>query len=142
MTQVLEHLLPDTDINLQTLRAYLQTLERDDVPNSVTPSASDGTFSSYALTGSHAASADQGHDDVSITDEMNELYSELGKMRLDPRGVPSKLTKGDPDPSALSRFQKRVLTNHVRIRCSWLCLPLSFNSSVYERASIKQPRQK
>jgi hypothetical protein len=90
MTQVLEHFLPNTELNLQNLRGYLDSLDSIPVPNPLTPSASEATFSSYALTNAQSVVADQGDDDVSITDEISELHSELGKMRLDPRGVPSK----------------------------------------------------
>jgi hypothetical protein len=98
MTQLLEHFLPNTELNLQNLRACVESLARGGLPaappNPVTPSASEATYSSYALD-TQSVVPDTGgvvsDDDVSISAEMAELHQELGKMRLDNRGVASKL---------------------------------------------------
>lgn len=91
MTRLLEHFLPDTELNLQNLRACVESLDSIPVPTILTPSASVTTSSTYTLPNPQPVPEGRGDDDdASITEEMSELFNELGKIRLDPRGIPSQ----------------------------------------------------
>ncbi|KAM5353446.1 hypothetical protein ACJ41O_000096 [Fusarium nematophilum] len=87
MTQIIEHFLPNTELNLQSLKAFVDSLDSNSTENPLTPSASDAISPSYALISPHPAAEEASGEGLLINDELSELYSEVGKIRFDSRGI-------------------------------------------------------
>ncbi|KAI8667584.1 Zn(2)-C6 fungal-type domain-containing protein [Fusarium sp. Ph1] len=111
MTQILEHFLPNTELNLPNLKAFVQSLENSALDNPITPSASDGITPSYPIVSPQSTAPESVNESSDITNEISELYQEVGRVRVDSKGV----------------------QRHVGPSSSYL-----FHSAV---RSIKQPRQ-
>jgi hypothetical protein len=92
MTQILEHFLPNTELNLPNLKAFVQSLENSALDNPITPSASDGITPSYPIVSPQSTAPDSVNESSDITNEISELYQEVGRVRVDSKGVQSEYT--------------------------------------------------
>ncbi|KAJ3539321.1 hypothetical protein NM208_g5544 [Fusarium decemcellulare] len=87
MTQILEHFLPNTELNLQTLKSYVDSIGSNASDQALTPSGSEAISPSYALVSPPPIVEDAREDDSVITDEISELHKEVGRLRVDSRGI-------------------------------------------------------
>lgn len=90
MTQILEHFLPNTELNLPNLKAFVQSLEESALDDPITPSVSDGITPRYPIVSPRSSAAETSNDSSDITNEISELYQEVGRVRVDSKGVQSK----------------------------------------------------
>ncbi|KAF4469117.1 aldehyde dehydrogenase [Fusarium albosuccineum] len=129
MTQILEHFLPNTELNLQTLKSYVDSIGSNASDQAFTPSGSEAISPSYALVSPPPIAEDAREDDSVITDEISELHKEVGRLRVDSRGIQSEFL----NMAVLTHAVSLTAPGHVGPSSAYL-----FHSAV---RSIKHPRQ-
>ncbi|KAH7002491.1 hypothetical protein EDB80DRAFT_580087 [Ilyonectria destructans] len=89
MTQIIEHLMPNTELNLQTLKAYVSDLGNHVTENPPTPSTSDVVVSPSCAIPSPSSPVEEpsANEGAIIAEEINRVYSDVGRLRVDSRGV-------------------------------------------------------
>ncbi|KAH7143451.1 hypothetical protein EDB81DRAFT_934664 [Dactylonectria macrodidyma] len=90
MTQIIEHFMPDTELNLQTLKSYVAGLDNNVVESPPTPTASDVQAVSPVCQGATPeipAEQPSANDSAIIDEEISGVYSDVGRLRVDSRGV-------------------------------------------------------
>lgn len=89
MTQILEHFVPDTDLNLHTLKALANNLcgenAQDTAPGEGVAALSPAASSSVSPAKTEA------QDGGMEAGEIDELHQQLGWLRVDSNGVYSEL---------------------------------------------------
>lgn len=92
MTQIIEHLMPNTELNLQTLKAYVSELGNNATENPPTPSTTDVVVSPSCAIPSPSSPVEEpsANEGAIIAEEINGVYSDVGRLRVDSRGVQSK----------------------------------------------------
>ena len=98
MTQILEHFVPDTDLNLHTLKALANNLCGENGQDT-TPGKGVAVLSPAASSSVSPAKMEAQESHIEAG-EIDELHQQLGWLRVDSNGVYSELA---PPPKLLDR---------------------------------------
>lgn len=114
MTQLLEHFIPDTDLNLHTLKALASKLGSSD---GQAPAPAQGIAAlSPASSNSLSPAKTEAQDAHTEAGEIDELHQQLGWLRVDSNGIysePPSLIELDGLPLTGPRTCRRELNLHL-----------------------------
>ncbi|KAK7432161.1 hypothetical protein QQZ08_001106 [Neonectria magnoliae] len=102
MTQIIEHFMPNTELNLETLKAYADGLGSNHAENLPAPTPGDAIISPGCSLSSPPPpeEADATADNAVIAEEIGGVYSDVGRLRVDSRGIKIRSLKRPRLPDA------------------------------------------
>jgi hypothetical protein len=92
MTQIIERLMPETELNLETLKDYVHRMERSGLGDHQTP----GSDALVNVTDPLLSPGDEtevvvpNHEAAVISEEIGTVHSQVGRLRVDSKGVERK----------------------------------------------------
>lgn len=95
MTRILEHFVPNTELNLPTLRALAGSLDGAKTEQGLSPMGN-GLLGLSPASSSLVSPGKTQVDDEMEAEEIDELHRQMGWLRLDSNGVYSKPTVTTP----------------------------------------------
>lgn len=98
MTRIIERLMPDTELNLQTLKHYVSQMERSDtedqtgyqIPGSDVVLSNQSLPSPLEQTVAIGTTPNTCNETTSISKEIGSVHAQVGKLRVDSKGVERK----------------------------------------------------
>lgn len=90
MTRILEHFVPNTELNLPTLRALAGSLDGAKKEQGLSPA--DSGLLGLSPVSSSLVSPGKTEEEEMEAGEIDELHRQMGWLRLDSNGIYSKLT--------------------------------------------------